>query len=467
MKSSAQLAIPGDFADPSIIKVNNTYYAAGTSSEWAPHFPIFKSTDLKSWQPAGYAFNEKPKWTLSSFWAPELFYRDGLFYLYYTARRASDSVSCIGVATSTDPEKGFTDHGVVLAYGKEAIDPFIIEDSNKLFITWKAYGLDKRPIELLGAELSNDGLKVTGEPFSLLQDTAKKGIEGQCIVKNNGYFYLFYSTGGCCGIDCSYAIQVARSKSLHGPYINSPNNPLLAETNNWKCPGHGTIVDAGNKNWYYMFHAYNKKDDVFTGRQGLLSKLEWKDEWPGLAPRADSTRSYDTKISNDHWQYDFRHGIARVKYKEDSVCLEAEADNNATGTVLTVRPYSGNYTMSVKVEQGGTGFRGLVIYGDANAAVGIGLRGNEMEVWQVKDGERVVINQKALRIKDFVLLRITVTNNDNVEFTYHDGSERWQTAGHIKSTYLPQWDRSPRPGLHLRAKQKSTACFSGFMIRYL
>jgi hypothetical protein len=28
--------IPGDFADPSIIRVGDTYYATGTSSEWAP-----------------------------------------------------------------------------------------------------------------------------------------------------------------------------------------------------------------------------------------------------------------------------------------------------------------------------------------------------------------------------------------------------------------------------------------------
>src|SRR5690606_33316068 len=110
-------AIPGDFADPSIIHVNGTYYATGTSSEWAPHYPIFTSTDLKSWSTAGYVFMKTPAWAMSSFWAPELFYRKGVFYVYYTARRASDSISCIGVATSHDPAKGFTDHGVVVEFG--------------------------------------------------------------------------------------------------------------------------------------------------------------------------------------------------------------------------------------------------------------------------------------------------------------------------------------------------------------
>src|SRR5690349_16342408 len=40
-----QPVIPGDCADPSVIRVGNTYYATGTSSEWAPHYPLFKSTD--------------------------------------------------------------------------------------------------------------------------------------------------------------------------------------------------------------------------------------------------------------------------------------------------------------------------------------------------------------------------------------------------------------------------------------
>ncbi|MBQ2718767.1 MAG: family 43 glycosylhydrolase, partial [Clostridia bacterium] len=42
--------IPSDVADPSLIRVGNDYYATGTSSEWAPHYPIFHSTDLVNWK---------------------------------------------------------------------------------------------------------------------------------------------------------------------------------------------------------------------------------------------------------------------------------------------------------------------------------------------------------------------------------------------------------------------------------
>jgi beta-xylosidase len=110
---------------------------------------------------------------MGSYWAPELFYRNGTFYVYYTARRKSDQRSYIGVATTRDPGRGFTDHGCLLEWTTEAIDAFVIEDEGKLYITWKAYGLDKgKTIQILGRELTPDGLKVTGEVFPLLQAEA-------------------------------------------------------------------------------------------------------------------------------------------------------------------------------------------------------------------------------------------------------------------------------------------------------
>src|SRR4051812_16559455 len=60
--------IPGDFADPTIIRKDNVYFATGTSSEWAPHFPLYRSTDLLHWQPIRYVFSKTPSWTAASFW---------------------------------------------------------------------------------------------------------------------------------------------------------------------------------------------------------------------------------------------------------------------------------------------------------------------------------------------------------------------------------------------------------------
>ena len=66
--------------------------------------------------------------------------------------------------------------------------------------------------------MTPDGLKLTGKPFSLLRDDERVGMEGQHWFKKNGYYYLIYAINGCCGPNSDYAVAVARSKKLEGPY---------------------------------------------------------------------------------------------------------------------------------------------------------------------------------------------------------------------------------------------------------
>ncbi|UWX56703.1 hypothetical protein NYZ99_09085 [Maribacter litopenaei] len=37
--------IPGELPDPSIIEIEGTYYATGTTGDWAPIYPIYTSKD--------------------------------------------------------------------------------------------------------------------------------------------------------------------------------------------------------------------------------------------------------------------------------------------------------------------------------------------------------------------------------------------------------------------------------------
>ena len=234
--------IHGDVADPSIIRIDQTYYITGTSSEWAPYYPVFTSTDLVNWQQTGHVFDEKPEWTKSSFWAPEWYQHKGKVYVYYTARKQSDNISCIGVAVADSPTGKFKDYGPVVEFGKEAIDAFILEDKGKLYISWKAYGLDNQPIELLACKLTDDGLRLDGKPFSLLRDDERQGMEGQHWFKKDGYYYIIYSVRGCCGPQSDYAVSVARSKKLEGPYEKYQGNPILHGSKEVLSIGHGTIT---------------------------------------------------------------------------------------------------------------------------------------------------------------------------------------------------------------------------------
>jgi beta-xylosidase len=485
--------IPGDFADPSIIRVEDTYYSVGTSSEWGPHFPMFTSKDLVNWEQKSYALKEKPDWAVSSFWAPELFYNNKTFYLYYVARRKSDGASCIGVATSKNPENGFTDGGVLLSYGKEAIDPFVFDDEGQLYISWKAYGLDKRPIELLASKLSKDGLKIEGEPFSLIKDDNLRGIEGQYIIKKDNYYYLFYSEGACCGMACDYDVRVARSKSLRGPFEKYEGNPILKENAQWKCPGHGTLVETPDNRWYYMYHAYSQHDDVYTGRQGLLDEIVWNKDsgWPEFQntnspsimarlPIKNTKQQVINEIVDEFtssslskfWQWDFRNSQPFVQLKRGLLSLSGRTEvNNITGTVLTIRPAFGDYEINTEVVNINSSLKGLVLYGDVGQAVGIGMKGNKLQLWEVRENEKIIMAEKLMDTDEAVKLKIEVKDGYKLKFYWSLEKNNWHELiganGELyEGKFLPQWDRSARPGLIHFGSFDKPALFSFFKISY-
>src|SRR2546425_13216374 len=72
--------LAGDYPDPSIIRVGRDYWAAATSSEWGPQFPILHTRDLVNWNIAGAVFPKRPAWAVASFWAPEISEFRGSYY---------------------------------------------------------------------------------------------------------------------------------------------------------------------------------------------------------------------------------------------------------------------------------------------------------------------------------------------------------------------------------------------------
>ena len=100
--------LPGDYPDPSVVRVGQDFYATATSDRWAPVFPVLHSRDLVSWRQVGSVFDEAPAWARGKrFWAPEITYAHGrLLVLYAGLRRAGRF--CIGVATAARGEGPWT-----------------------------------------------------------------------------------------------------------------------------------------------------------------------------------------------------------------------------------------------------------------------------------------------------------------------------------------------------------------------
>jgi len=485
--------IAGDFADPSVVRVGDSYVAVGTSSEWGPAYPIYTSKDLVNWTYVGPVFNELPPWTMGSYWAPELFYRNGTYFVYYTARRKTDQRSFIGVATSRDLTKGFTDHGLLLEWTSEAIDPFIVEEAGQLFITWKAYGLDKgRAIEILGAELSADGLKVTGQAFSLIQaeqaNWEKGGVEGQAIVKRGRYYYMLYSGNACCGAQCNYQVGVARAEKLQGPWEKYANNPMLVGDKNWKCPGHGTVVVTPDQRYFYLHHAYNGDDFTFTGRQGVLSELIWDDksQWPAFryghsTPiRAESplqaaqqrkinlSADFSQAVNPVPWVWDVSRPKPAYRVQQGQLQLINEGSDQA-GTFLGVVVKKGTYTLSAAIEPRSDLLQSLCLYGDAKNQLGIGIRPGGVELWQIKGGTRQVLKTQPVADNSLlVTLQIRCQGGRYYEFGWRtrEGTFVPLTDAPLDGSFLPRWDRAPRIGIGLSGTDQGSSRIRTLTLRY-
>lgn len=486
--------IAGDFADPSVIRVGDNYYAVGTSSEWGPAYPIYSSKNLVDWEYVGPVFADLPAWTMGSFWAPELFFRNDTFYVYYTARRKSDKQSFIGVASTKDLKKGFKDHGIIIEWTKEAIDAFVVEDKGKLFITWKAYGLDKdKGIEILGAELAQDGLKVIGKEFSLIKaDPAgweSGGAEGQAIFKRGNYWYMLYSGNACCGDKCDYQVGFARAEKLQGPWTKYTGNPVLFGDDSWKCPGHGTVVVTPDNRYFYLHHAYNAIDFTFTGRQGILSELVWDEasKWPafryGKTPPAQAESplgasvvtnpnlfiNYDRDTLKAPWVYDV--SFAKPQFAVQNGALQIENNNTIkTGNFLGLTVKRGNYTFTTEVITKNDLMQNIVVYGDANNAIGYGINKNTIELWQVKDGAYEVIKTQEISedYKD-IELKLQSRYGRFYEFSWGVKGQKIDSitsSVQIEAPWLPRWDRAPRIGINISGNKSGKGEIKAIQMKY-
>jgi len=478
--------IKGDMSDPSMIRIGDTYYATGSSSEWAPFYPVFTSKDLINWKQVGHVFNEQPDWTSSSFWAPELFYHNNQVYCYYTARRKSDGVSYIGVAAAKSPADKFIDHGTIIEYGTEAIDAFIYDDNGQLYISWKAYGLDQRPIELLGSKLSADGLRLEGKPFTLLVDDENIGMEGQYHFKKGDYYYIIYAAHGCCGPGSDYDVYAARSKKFEGPYEKFEGNPILyGDGIDYTAVGHGTAIETPDGRMFYLCHAYLSGDGFYSGRQPILQEMYVEDDnWvyfktgnialrEQTMPFANTIQqpvpnfedTFDSAMLKPDWTWNYPYSNPQINVGNGKMLVSGSPKNdNTSGTVLCVRPKSAHYVYETLVANQNTSFKGLTMYGDDKNNVSIGIDNKKLILKQFEDG---IENSVELSdINSPVYLKIEVDHGCNLIFSWSKNGNDWTQVNDIPQNYgrLVRWDRVARPGLVHIGNPDQPAEFSYFKL---
>ena len=277
--------VDNDFPDPSAVRVDGVYWATSTSSALAPGFPLLRSTDLVHWQQVGSIFRRLPRWASDSLWAPELVVDETGVRVYYTARRRRGPL-CVAVASAPAPAG--------------SIDPTEVRDAvGRPYLVWKEDGnAVGRPSRIWIRRLRRSRLGLIGPRRELLRNGERWDggiVEAPEVVAHDGWLYLFYS-GSSYGPPpgCAYALGVARSRSLFGPWQRNPANPIVRSNATWLCPGHASPVDDGTGRLFLLYHAYRASDGPFAPRRALLDAVTWTaDGWPqvngGQGPSSSSS----------------------------------------------------------------------------------------------------------------------------------------------------------------------------------
>src|SRR5208337_3872793 len=265
--------------------------------------------------------------------------------------------------------------------------------------------------------LAPDGLSTVGDLKQVYEgwDYPKgwvvecKCLEAPKLTYHNGYYYLATAEGGTAGPTTAHMAIMARSKSVEGPWENSPYNPVVrtrSQDEKWWRQGHGTLIDDVDGNWWFMYTGYENGFALY-GKQSLLLPVEWKaDGWPRIVPGVAATDllpkppgenvGHGMPLSDDfssptmglQWQHapdvspaEFFHvgdGELTIKAKGTIPGKAAILPGNAT--TLSVMPVNHSYEAEVEVSIPDTAEGGLMLssrgWGGASWAT-VGLRKGE------------------------------------------------------------------------------------------
>jgi len=321
--------LPVPLGDPFIMQSSKDriFYMYGTS-EKTNGFKAYSSKDLCYWEEKGVVYDNDQvnAWGKDCFWAPEVYERNGKFYLWYSANWKHNPTQegenfRIGVAVADNPLGPFKD-----LYNQPVFDPgypiidanlYFDDETNKTFLYFSRCCY-KNPVEselsewakakgwfneieeswIYGIEIKPDFSGVIGEPQLLLRpplqmndsqsewesrsvtnrEVNRRWTEGSFIFKEKDTYYMMYSANFFGGQN--YAVGYATAKHPLGPFQKAANNPVLqkgiGKEANITGTGHNMVLTLPNNQRLCVFHARTQS----SGNQRIvfISKLNIDDQ---------------------------------------------------------------------------------------------------------------------------------------------------------------------------------------------
>lgn len=449
--------LPGDHADPSVLRDGDTWYKVSSSFHYDPGLVIWKSHDLVSWEPVGPALRK----ALGSVYAPDIVKHDGRFFIYFPVAnfellaelqrgKTPDRPIIANYVIHADRIEGpWSDPVDLQIY--DGIDPgHVVGEDGKRYLFISEGRL---------VPLSDDGLRRTGKAEKVYdgwhypEDWVVEAfaLESPKVVRRGGWFYMFSAQGGTAGPPTGHMVTVARSRSVRGPWENSPLNPMvrtLSAHEPWWSRGHATAVEGPAGDWWLVYHAYENGFRTL-GRQMILEPFEWTaDGWPRATggdlsrplpkPRGGRSTGKGTALSGPFTEAGLGARFAfykggdtwRDRFRLDggAIVLAAKGGSAADSSPLVFNPGDRSYEMSVKLDLEGEAEGGLILFYNEQYWSGLGADGKVVRSYKKGFSPPYLTPPAAPRRS----LWLRVVNRENIA-TFLDSADgrTWRTVASV------------------------------------
>ncbi len=281
--------------DPFVLKYRGEYWAYGSNGLWdGRYFRVLHSRDLVHWRELTGTLVPIPG-DSPEYWAPEVTYDKGRFYLYYSV--GDEEHMQMRVAVADAPAGPFIDSGHRLTTEKFAIDGHVFTDDDGA--RYFFYAVDFLEHSHIGTGTVRDRMldlfTLEGKPRPVTRaqfdwqvydpQRAEKGgvrwhtVEGPFVLKRKGIYYQMFSGGNWKNV--TYGVSYARTDDIetNDEWAQACDGdrvlPILRTRPDKEVigPGHNSVVRGpDNMQLYCVYHRWNQ---VTRQRVLAIDPLEW------------------------------------------------------------------------------------------------------------------------------------------------------------------------------------------------
>jgi GH43 family beta-xylosidase len=287
--------------DPWVYQKDGYYYFTSTTGgditlrKTAKMSALGTAVSTVAWRPQQAGVNQR------DLWAPELYFFDGKWYIYYSA----DPFCCAGHRvhvlenSAADPTTGTWEYKGRIANPTEdfwAIDGTVLEQNGKRYLIWSGHSMDSDPTQRLYiSEMSNPWtlvgprVELSHPQYNWELNGDPKVNEGPEIVQHGGKTNLVYSASHCSTDD--YTLGLLSCSITADPMVpaswTKKQTPVFVKNaaNHAYGPGHNGFFKSkdGTQDWIIYHANSNPGEGCGDRRNPRMQPFTWNtDDTPNF-----------------------------------------------------------------------------------------------------------------------------------------------------------------------------------------